>query len=160
MLIRMRSDTNWNASLSLKSQKRQALSQSGGPRVGPKVWAYQHLPCAYQHSQSAEQPSWVPGPHLSFGPIQTPFLRIFEPGIAPKRILICILKINPFFLDVQVFKVIIILQINIPKRLDYPQFLCYLIIHFILMQASLFLTLTNNQSQNYLINFNCLTNQN
>ena len=25
------------------------------------------------------------------------------------------------------------------------------------MQASLFLTLTNNQSQNYLINFNCLT---
>ena len=35
-----------------------------------------------------------------------------------------------------------------------------MIIHFILMQASLFLTLTNNQSQNYLINFNCLTNQN
>ena len=28
------------------------------------------------------------------------------------------------------------------------------------MQASLFLTMTNNQSQNYLINFNCLTNQN
>ena len=29
-----------------------------------------------------------------------------------------------------------------------------LIIHFIPMQASLFLTLTNNQSQNYLINLN------
>ena len=28
------------------------------------------------------------------------------------------------------------------------------------MQASLFLTMTNNQAQNYLINFNCLTNQN
>ena len=35
-----------------------------------------------------------------------------------------------------------------------------MIIHFIPMQAGLFLTLTNNQSQNYLINFNCLTNQN
>ena len=44
--------------------------------------------------------------------------------------------------------------------LDYPQFLCYLIINFIIMQASLFLTLINNQSQNYLINFNCLANQN
>jgi len=32
--------------------------------------------------------------------------------------------------------------------------------HFIPMQAGLFLTLTNNQSQNYLINFNYLTNQN
>jgi len=28
------------------------------------------------------------------------------------------------------------------------------------MQASLFLTKTNNQSQNYFINFNCLTNHN
>ena len=28
------------------------------------------------------------------------------------------------------------------------------------MQADLSFTLTNNQSQNYLINFNCLTNQN
>ena len=28
------------------------------------------------------------------------------------------------------------------------------------MQSSLFLTLTNNQSQNYLIYFNCLTDQN
>ena len=37
---------------------------------------------------------------------------------------------------------------------------CYLIVHFIPMQASLFMTKTNNQSQNYLINFNCLTNQN
>ena len=35
---------------------------------------------------------------------------------------------------------------------------CYLIVHFIPMQASLFMTKTNNQSQNYLINFNCLTN--
>ena len=149
MLIRMRSDTNWNASLSLKSKKRQALSQSGRPRVGPKVWANQHLPCAYRHSKSAKQPSWVPGPRLSFVPIQTPFLRIFQPGIAPRRILIRILKINHFFLDIQVFKVIIILQINVPKRLAYPQFLCYLIIHFIFMQAGIFLTLTNNQSQNY-----------
>ena len=32
------------------------------------------------------------------------------------------------------------------------------IIPFIPMQAILFLTLTINQSQNYLINFNCLTN--
>ena len=32
------------------------------------------------------------------------------------------------------------------------------IIPFIPIQAILFLTLTINQSQNYLINFNCLTN--
>jgi len=56
--------------------------------------------------------------------------------------------------------VIIILHINTPKSLGYPQFRYYLIIHFIPMQASLFLTLSNNQSQNYLINFDCLTNQN
>ena len=35
-----------------------------------------------------------------------------------------------------------------------------MIINFIPMQTSLFLTLANNQSQNYLINFNCLANQN
>ena len=42
------------------------------------------------------------------------------------------------------------------KSVDYPQFYCYPIIPFIPMHASLFLTLTNNQSQNYLTNFNCL----
>jgi len=45
----------------------------------------------------------------SFGPIWTPFLRIFESRIAPRCILICIIIINHFFLDIQAFKVIIIL---------------------------------------------------
>ena len=30
--------------------------------------------------------SWVPGLRLSFGPIWTPFLRIFEPRIVPSLI--------------------------------------------------------------------------
>ena len=46
------------------------------------------------------------------------------------------------------------------KDLIIYNFFFYLIIHFILMQAGLFLTLTNNQLKNYSINFNCLTNQN
>ena len=52
---------------------------------------------------------------------------------------------------IQVSSTMIILYINTPQNLDYPQFYCYLIILFIPMQASPFLTLTNNQSQNYLI---------
>ena len=149
----MRPNTNRNASLSLKSEKRQALTQSGCSQARPSIWAN----C---HSKSADRPSWVPGPRLSFGSIWNPFLGISEPKIAPKCVFDSYSKNQSLFLDIQVFKVIIILQINILKRLDYPQPLYYLIIHFIPMQAGLFLVLTNNQSQNYLINFNFLTNQN
>ena len=34
-----------------------------------------------------EWPFWVPDPQLSFGPVCTPFLRFFEPGLALRRIL-------------------------------------------------------------------------
>ena len=61
----MRSNTNWN---------------------GPKVWANRHLGSVDPHSKSAEWLSWVPGPHLSFGPIWTHFMRIFELGIAPRSV--------------------------------------------------------------------------
>ena len=52
------------------------------------------------------------------------------------------------------------MKMSTPKSLNYSQFYCYPIIPSIPMQASLFLTLTTNQLQNYLINFNCLANQN
>ena len=87
-----------------KKSKRLALSQSRHSRAGLSIWAsrhlgsaYWHLPCADWNSKSVDKPSWVPSPRSSFGSIWTPFLRIFYPKIAPQCILICILKINPFF---------------------------------------------------------------
>ena len=97
---------------------------------------------------------------FEFWPNLDSFFEVFQPGVVLRCIFNPYSKNQSLFLDIQVFKVIIILQINIPKGLDYPQLLCYLIIHFIPMQASLFFTLTNNQSQNYLINLNFLANQN
>ena len=51
-----------------------------------KLWANQNLGSADRHLSCVEWPSWMPSPCLSFGPIWTPFLRIFETGIVPRRI--------------------------------------------------------------------------
>ena len=82
--------------------------------------------------------------------------RIFELGIVLRRIF------NPFsrYLGLQSDNCLIDKYSQKKKKDLIIHNLCYLIIHFIPMQAGLFLTISNNQSQNYLINLNCLTNQN
>ena len=118
----------------------------------PRIYANQHL-------ESVKWLSWVPDLRLSFGPFWTLVLRFFEPRLALRCVFNPYSRLNSFSNNSSLFSNNYLVD-KYSKSLDYPQFCCYLIILFIHMHASLFLTLTNNESQNYLINFNCSTNQN
>ena len=116
------------------------LSQSRSPRAGPWNCANRHLKSADRYSRSAKWSSWALDPRLNFSPFWTPVLRFFEPGLAFRRVFNPYSKIKLLFLDNSGLLSNDILQINTPKSLDYSQFCCYLIILFIPMHVSLFLT--------------------
>ena len=117
-----------------------------------------------QHFWSAEWYSWVLIALLCFGVFWTPFLGFLELDLALRCVFNPYSKTFISFLNnPSLFRNNYLVdkypKINLINS-DYPQFYCYPIIPFIPMQAILFQTLIVNQSQNYLINFNCLTNQN